>query len=198
MTGQPGAVTERLRPSPGERWGRDFVLAVAVVAGFLPIFVDAPSWAPLVVAVCLMTVVGVWLAVIDFRTHLLPDWLVLPTGAVVVALLVLDGIGRGDAGTVLRAAACAGLVFLVYSAMAYWGSLGFGDVKLGVVLALVLGWAGWDAALAGPVLGFVLGAVVAVVLLATGRGSKSHLAFGPYLIAGALIVLIRHLVVLLG
>ena len=190
-------MTERLRPSPVERWGRNIVLAVAAVAGCLPTAVAAP-WSPVAVAVFLVTVVGVWLAVIDFRTHLLPDWLVLPTGAVLVILIVVDGIGRGDAGAALRAAACAGLVFLVYSAMAYWGSLGFGDVKLGVVLALVLGWAGWDVALAGPALGFVLGAVVAVVLLAMGRGSQSHLAFGPYLIAGAIFVLIRHLVVSSG
>jgi leader peptidase (prepilin peptidase)/N-methyltransferase len=64
------------------------------------------------------------------------------------------------------------------------------------VLGLVLGWAGWETALAGPVLGFVLGAVVAVILLVAGRGTKYHLAFGPYLIAGAVVVLIRHLVVL--
>jgi leader peptidase (prepilin peptidase)/N-methyltransferase len=138
--------------------------------------------------------VGVWLAVIDLRTHLLPDWLVLPTCLAVALLVVLSWVGERDAGTLVRSAASAVVTFLVYTAMSRWGSLGFGDVKLGVLLALVLGWAGWSAALAGPVLGFVLGAIVAVILLAAGRGSKTHLAFGPYLIAGALVVLIRQLV----
>ena len=43
--------------------------------------------------------------------------------------------------------------------------LGLGDVKLGLVLGLHLGWLGWSQVLAGAVLGFVLQAVVAVVLL---------------------------------
>jgi leader peptidase (prepilin peptidase)/N-methyltransferase len=186
-------VTGRLRPSVASRWARATVLGTAVAAGLGVTVVGGPPWALLAVAVALISVVGVWLAVIDLRTHLLPDWLVLPTSLAVAVLLVLSWVDDGNAGTLLRAAASAAVTLVVYTAMSRWGSLGFGDVKLGVLLALVLGWAGWSAAFAGPALGFVLGAIVAVVLLASGRGSKTYLAFGPYLIAGALVVLIRQL-----
>jgi leader peptidase (prepilin peptidase)/N-methyltransferase len=191
-------VTGRLRPSTASRKARGAVLGAAIAAGLAVTIAGSPPWALLAVAVVLLGVVGVWLAVIDLRTHLLPDWLLLPTCLTVATLLVLSWVGEGDARTLLRAAASAVVTLIVYTAMSRWGSLGFGDVKLGALLALVLGWAGWSAALAGPVLGFVLGAVVAVVLLASGRGSKTHLAFGPYLIAGALIVLIRQLVATAG
>lgn len=187
-------MTGRLQPSTASRWARGTVLGSAVAAGLAVTIAGGPPWALLAVAVGLISVVGGWLAVIDLRTHLLPDWLVLPSCLAVALLLVLVWVAEGDADTVLRSAASAAITLIVYTAMSRWGSLGFGDVKLGVLLALVLGWAGWSAALAGPVLGFVLGAIAAVILLATGRGSKTHLAFGPYLIAGALVVLIRQLV----
>jgi leader peptidase (prepilin peptidase)/N-methyltransferase len=69
-------------------------------------------------------------------------------------------------------------------------SFGFGDVKLGGLLGGYLGWFGWLYVYYGIFGGFLLGAVVAVALLATRRASlKSALAFGPMLILGALIVL---------
>jgi leader peptidase (prepilin peptidase)/N-methyltransferase len=69
--------------------------------------------------------------------------------------------------------------------------MGFGDVKLAFVLGLYLGWLGAGEAVLGFVLGFVYGAAVGVVLLATGaRGRKDHVPFGPFLAAGALTAIL--------
>src|SRR6185312_3166583 len=66
--------------------------------------------------------------------------------------------------------------------------LGFGDVKLLGVLGLFLGWLGWGVLVVGVAAGFTLGAVAALAMLASRRaGLRDHLAFGPWLIAGALV-----------
>jgi leader peptidase (prepilin peptidase)/N-methyltransferase len=71
--------------------------------------------------------------------------------------------------------------------------LGFGDVKLAAFMGLLLGWDG------GPgngipivnalFLGLVLGAIAAIGVGIWRRSMKATFAYGPYLAAGALIVL---------
>jgi leader peptidase (prepilin peptidase)/N-methyltransferase len=73
-------------------------------------------------------------------------------------------------------------------AFAYPAGMGFGDVKLAGVLGLVLGYLSWWAVAIGAFTGFLLGAVVGVAVMASGRGNrKTALPFGPFLIAGTLI-----------
>jgi leader peptidase (prepilin peptidase)/N-methyltransferase len=68
----------------------------------------------------------------------------------------------------------------------YPAGMGFGDVKLAGVLGLYLGWVGWGAVLVGAFGAFLLGGVVSVALIATGRATrKSGIPFGPFMLAGA-------------
>jgi leader peptidase (prepilin peptidase)/N-methyltransferase len=122
------------------------------------------------------------LVLIDVEHHRLPDRLVAPAGVSGVALLALSGQwARG-----LAAVGAAASVFAVLAALALVAQFGFGDVKLGAVLALYTGWFGWGCVLNGVLLGFVLGGVIAVVLLAIHRAwRKSAIAFGPWLVLGA-------------
>jgi len=181
-----------IRPSaPARRVFRSLAL-LTLVAGVVIAASSETASALLPLALLFLLGVGGWLAVIDFRTHLLPNWLIFPSIAVVAVLLALQWASTGNGEPVLRASICAAVTFVVYLAMSLGGSLGQGDVKLGLLLGLALGWAGWSAALAGPVIGFVLGGIVALVLLTRGRGRSSHLAFGPYLIVGALIAAVQH------
>ena len=63
--------------------------------------------------------------------------------------------------------------------------LGLGDVKLAGTLGGLLGWIGWWNALYGLLTGFLLGGLVAAVLLLTRWADRrSHLSFGPAMIAG--------------
>ena len=81
------------------------------------------------------------------------------------------------------------LLFAAYYLLAIVvaGALGFGDVKLAGVLGLVLGWIGWQAVIAGALLGFLYGGVFSIVLLLSRKAtSKTKIAFGPFMMLGAL------------
>jgi leader peptidase (prepilin peptidase)/N-methyltransferase len=80
-------------------------------------------------------------------------------------------------------------VYLVLALIAPSG-LGMGDVKLAGLLGLYLGWLGWGAVVLGAMAGFVVQAVVALLLLATRRiGLRGELPFGPAMLAGAALVI---------
>lgn len=184
---------DKERPPALARWAIPVVATVTLAVGATLAIARGGPEAIFLVAVTYIALVGVWLAIIDLRTHRLPDRIVLPSYGVLVALLTLSAVSEGDVAALGRAAATATLTGLFYAVMNRWGSMGLGDVKLGVLLGLILGWAGWGAAIAGPVLGFLLAFIVAIALLITGRGRNTHIAFGPYLIGGALIAIAQSL-----
>jgi leader peptidase (prepilin peptidase)/N-methyltransferase len=138
-------------------------------------------------------VVGVTLGVIDVDCHRLPDRLTLPSYPAGVILLGAASLAHHDLPALARAGLAAAAVFAVFFLLAFISpsSLGFGDVKLAGLLGLYLGWLGWGVLLLGLVAGFTVGAVAAIVLL-TGRrvGWSSDVAFGPSLLAGALLAVV--------
>jgi leader peptidase (prepilin peptidase) / N-methyltransferase len=147
------------------------------------------SWA--LPAFLLLAGAGVWLAVVDLRTRLLPDRVVLPAlgaGGVLLAVAALAGHELPALG---RAAAGAALLFAGYLVLALIApaGLGMGDVKLAALLGLHLAWLGWPALVDGALAGFVVQAVLAAVLLATRRVSlRGAIPFGPAMLAGAALV----------
>ena len=118
------------------------------------------------------------MAVIDFRTGLLPDR----------GNLYLAGLGFMMAGAMgdvqdalLGALLGAALLFALRTLSR--GGIGLGDVKYAAAFGIWLGWQGTLLALA---LAFALGACLALVLLGMGwLGRRDRLAFGPFLSAGA-------------
>jgi len=118
--------------------------------------------------------VGVALVVIDLDHHRLPDAIVLPSYPVLVALLALAGALSGTfpaARTTLSAGLWLAGYGLIRVATAGRG-MGLGDVKLAGVLGLLAG--------------FVVGGVIGLALLATGRvGRGAGIAHGPFMLAGA-------------
>ncbi len=123
------------------------------------------------------------LALIDLRSLRLPDPLVaaLALGAGVPLAL----LAPGRLGSALLAGVLVGAGYLLIALLPGDG-LGLGDVKLGAVLAMVLGLAGgWPAVAAGLFTAHLIGAGVAVFLLATRR--RRIFPFGPALLLGALI-----------
>ncbi|MGB9113278.1 MAG: hypothetical protein WCF24_11195, partial [Acidimicrobiales bacterium] len=69
--------------------------------------------------------------------------------------------------------------------------LGFGDVRLVVVLGFALGWLGIGYVLGGFFVANLLGALLGVALIALGRATrKSAIPFGPFLASGCEIALL--------
>ncbi|MBM7804941.1 leader peptidase (prepilin peptidase)/N-methyltransferase [Geodermatophilus bullaregiensis] len=130
---------------------------------------------------------GVLLGVLDLRERVLPNRVLLPATAGAVALLAVAVVGPGTWPDLLRAVTGAVLLFSVLLGLALLapGRLGMGDVKLGALLGLYLGWLGWPALVLGVLAGFVVQAAAALVLLALRRvGLRSDLPFGPALLVG--------------
>lgn len=181
-------------PWSGDRWwlggaaSRGRVVLVTVLAAVACGAVGAAyGWAAELPAYLWLAAVGVTLAVIDWEHLRLPDRLTLPSYPVGVVLLALPGEWDALLRAVLAAAVAGGLALLL-ALLAPNGGLGLGDVKLLGVLGLFLGRLGWGVLAVGVALGFTLGAVAAIVLLASRRaGLRDHLAFGPWLIAGGLV-----------
>uniref|UniRef100_UPI00292CBC40 prepilin peptidase n=1 Tax=Clavibacter michiganensis TaxID=28447 RepID=UPI00292CBC40 len=65
--------------------------------------------------------------------------------------------------------------------------IGFGDVKLALVVGAVLGWYGWAMVLVGTFAGYLLAALYGIGLMLAGRADRtSRIPFGPFLLAGTL------------
>lgn len=137
-----------------------------------------------------VTAVGVALAVIDLQTRRLPNALVLPSYPVLAGLLAVAAAWQGDWWAFARAVIGGAVLFAFFFAVAFLNpaGMGFGDVKLAGLLGAVLAYLSWPALAVGAFAGLLLGAIVGVALLASGRcGRTTALPFGPFLAAGALL-----------
>lgn len=136
--------------------------------------------------------VGLWLLIIDARTHRLPNRIVLPTLGALVVLVVVEALATGDTGRMLRSL-LGGLALGVFYAVMHLGSrqgMGGGDVKLAAVIGVVLAWHGWWTLVLGACAAFVLGALFALGLMAARRANRStRIAFGPWMILGAALAI---------
>jgi leader peptidase (prepilin peptidase)/N-methyltransferase len=156
---------------------------VAIVAATIPAHL-LPAW----VIVC---GVGTWLSYIDWHTHVLPTRIVAPLFAIAAVVVLLESWMVADVRIFVRALAASALAF--GSFWCFWwiadqrrpGSFGFGDVRFSAPLGLVLGSLGPWAAPVGLYLGFVVGAVLGLAMKARGR--QGGFAFGPAMLAGAVI-----------
>src|SRR3954451_23933686 len=149
------------------------------------------SWA--LPAYLLFGAIIVVLSVIDLATLTLPRRIIhlgLLGGAV---LLLFGALADGEPRRIWWAAAGAAIAFAFFFLvhLASPRSMGFGDVRLSALLGLHLGWLGLLHVPVGLFLGFLLGAVVGVALMAVGRaGRRTALPFGPFLALGSLVTIL--------
>jgi len=156
-------------------WATGVLLAlvVAVLAGV----------APATPACCVAALVPA--AVVDLRSGRLPDRLVLAGAVVLIAGSTLDAFFGG--GVALTGGVAGALVFggpLLVIHLASPRSMGFGDVKLALVIGTAVGLAQWQLAL--PALALAAGLSATVALLVGAR----TIPFGPGLVSGATIALV--------
>src|SRR5690606_23492867 len=134
-------------------------------------------------------VTGAGLAWIDWDVRRIPDAVLRVLAPVLVVLVALGAWGSGSL-VLLAWSACGALVLGgAFFLMSLATSMGLGDVKLAAVTGLVVGPLGWAGMFTAVLATYLVGAVVALGLLAAGAGRRAHLAFGPMIIAGALVAL---------
>lgn len=130
------------------------------------------------------------LVVVDLADLRLPDVVVLPMYPVLLFLLAIAAASGGEWARFGRAALAGGILLATYFAIAfvYPPGMGLGDVKLAGPLGLFLGWLGWSEVLLGTVAGFIVNALVSLVLLVLHRVDRnSEVPFGPAMIVGAIV-----------
>jgi len=183
---------ERDRPLPTHTWW--LVIAVALAWAALTFrFGGHVQWS-LLPAYLYLGAVGGALTLIDLDVHRLPDLLVLPSYPIAFALLLVPTVVSGQWGALGRGVLGGLALFAAYLTLALvspgGGGLGFGDVKLAGVLGLLLGWLGWGLVVVSVFAAFVIGGLIALLLLVARRASRSsHIAFGPSMMLGAWVAL---------
>lgn len=139
-----------------------------------------------------LAAIGVALGVIDVLEQRLPSVLVYSGVALVGVLLATSAILYSRGPDFLRALVGMAVIAVFYLALALvsGGGLGAGDVKLGGLLGLALGWLGWSALVTATVLGWFAAALVWLLLRATRRRPRGSLVpMGPFLLIGALVTI---------
>lgn len=173
----------------GASLGRPAVLEFAT-AIVLALLLGRFGGRPETLAFAYLGAIGVALAATDVAAQRLPDRLTLTAIPVLLALLSVAAIADGQAGRLLRSllgglAMAAAFLLL---ALIRPGQLGGGDIKLAGLLGIALGWLGWTTLLGSTALGFVLGGLGGLVLVALRKATmRSQISFGPFLLSGALI-----------
>jgi leader peptidase (prepilin peptidase)/N-methyltransferase len=144
----------------------------------------------------LWLVAGVLLAILfayDLKWYLLPNYIVFPLIGVGVIFAVLMVIGATDTATALfdivfSAIILSGIYFVLWLvSKGQW--IGFGDVKLGLALALLL--ADWKLAFIALFAANFIGCLIVIPgMLAKKIDRKTRVPFGPLLIAGTVLAML--------
>lgn len=178
--GKPIGVTEPL-------------IEVALAAYFVMSYIWWP--APLIdtldiVRFVLWLIAGTGLAILvvyDSKWFLLPNRVVFPLIGVgvlyAISVFIGDNFSYETASQiVLSCMILSGLYYVIYE-VSHRQWVGFGDVKLGLALALLL--SDWSLAILALFLANVIGTLFVLPLMFNGKvGRKTHIPFGPLLIAG--------------
>ena len=179
------------------RWLWVELLTIAVFIAFARAYGDEPAIVPLLVLGASLVAVSV----IDMQLLRIPDRVTFPTLALAVPLVLAVSVREDAVDAFVGALVGSGSYFvaLLIPHLVYPRGMGFGDVKLALLMGLFLGWLGWSSAY--PVLGpirlvlyaLILGCTLGVVFgaasaLITRR--RSEFPFGPALATGCVVVLL--------
>lgn len=157
----------------------ELATALLVAACFLSFGLSAKAF----LAAFFVSVLVV-LSAIDFEHRILPDKIVLPSAAVVLAAQIAIAPDRWLEWTL---GALGAALFLFAALLAYPRGMGMGDVKLCLLLGAMLG----KVVVVGLMVGMLAALVPAVFLLARhgAAARKMAIPFGPFLAFGAIVAL---------
>lgn len=137
------------------------------------------------------------LFVFDFRWHIIPDIVSIPAMIIVVLFqLLLIGLHRGVAvSDFLIYAFDAGIgvligggFFLIQFLISRGRWIGGGDIRLGILMGLMLGW---KLTVVGLMLAYVGGSIIAIALILFGNKVwSSRIPFGTFLSIASVVALV--------
>lgn len=144
------------------------------------------------VAYCVLMAGLVALSWIDLHTKRLPREITYTTMAIGAPLLCVAALTEDQNERMwmmlVGAAIAFGVMLLIY--LLSRGGMGDGDVRLSPLLGLYLGWLNPGLVLVGLFFGFLSGAVVGLLLLATKKaGRRTAVPFGPFLALGTVVAI---------
>lgn len=143
------------------------------------------------------------ISVYDLKWGLIPDKIIIPASLVALVYQVLTfgcqtlslqcqtpGLNFYLSSLIFNLATAFGIGLFFYLLIVFTKGkgMGGGDFKLSIFIGLIFSW---PFSLLAIFLGFLTGALAAVMLLLTGKkGLKSTVPFGPFLALGAAIALL--------
>lgn len=149
-----------------------------------------------VVQFVLWLIAGVMLAILfayDLKWFLLPNTVTFPLIAVGALMSIVTVVSAPDMVTALVSLAGAvailsGLYWILWRiSKGSW--IGYGDIKLGLALALLLGE--WQLAFIALFAANLIGSIIVIPGMVSGKMSRAtRVPFGPLLIAGAIIAML--------
>lgn len=165
----------------------------AVATGVVGTLIGARvGWQPELSFLLYLAPVSVALAVVDWRTRLLPTKVVAPSYFAVGLLAVFSAWTSGDWSALAHAAwgwlVAGGTFFALW--FIHPRGMGYGDVRLSGVLGIALGYLGWSELLTGVYAGFLLGGVGGLLLSTLHIVDRKAYPFGPFMLFGALVGLL--------
>lgn len=177
------------------RW---LAVDVLTVAAFMVMAARFPTLE--LVALLLLTASLITVSVIDLQLLRIPDRITFPTLALAVPLVFALSLYRDstDAFGAALVGSVSYFLLLFVPHFIYPKGMGFGDVKLALVMGLYLGWVGWSPGYltVGPIrlvlyaliLGCAVGVVFGVVAQMVTR-RRGAFPFGPALALGCLVII---------
>ncbi len=161
-------------------------LATALTAGAMG---AAVGWNPALTFLLYLAPVGVALAVVDWRTRLLPTKVIAPSYLAVGLLVAVAAWAEQDLHALITAGlgwlVAGGTFFLLW--FIYPRGMGYGDVRLSGILGMALGYLGWSELFVGVYTGFILGGVGGLLLSLLRLVDRKAYPFGPFMLVGAVV-----------
>lgn len=133
--------------------------------------------------------ISTWIIFISLLVIFVADlkYMIIPDSMIVTGIIgaLVQGPAFGDFQGRALLGAGSSIFFLILYLITHGRGMGFGDVKLAFLLGV---WLGFPGVIIALYLAFLTGALVGVTLIIGGKkGLKSKIAFGPFLVVGAVL-----------
>ncbi len=162
------------------------IVEIATGIAFLLIFTVVPSNILYLMLLWYVFASFTVIFIFDIKYYIIPDRILFP--AIIITLLyeILFTFPHFISNTLWAAVLASGF-FLAIFLVSRGKWMGFGDVKLAILMGLILGF---PNILSGLFLSFCIGSVVGVVLMISQKkGLKNEMPFAPFLIIGTFLAL---------